>query len=253
MNKTALKKILEHPDKDEIISKLIIGIPSKDIYEWLINKYTNVGEAKLIIAEKSIKSFQDNYLDVYITIKEDFSKTKAALEIGTVEKLELSIKDNPEYKAAVLQTVGKELDIKNSLQHLCFTVETRLGQISDSIQEDPRNINTRIDRVFIEYINAFTGLLEKAYKIINNGPDQVIQHNITVQHIDQHISVFYEVIKKVLSQMDLESSMYFMELFNEEISKIKDPANKVIQPVEERMAEAKILNETINKKINEQI
>ena len=61
MNKNALKKILEHPDRDEIISKLVIGIPPKDIYEFLSVKYTNVSEQKFVIAEKSIKSFQDNY------------------------------------------------------------------------------------------------------------------------------------------------------------------------------------------------
>lgn len=95
------------------------------------------------------------------------------------------------------------------------------------------------------------GLLEKAYKIINNGPDQIIQHNVTVQHIDQYVNVFYEALKKTMEKMDLESSMYFMEQFNEELSKIQDPANKPIQPVEERLAEVKVLNEAINKKINE--
>jgi len=41
MNKNALKKILEHPDKDEIISKLVIGITPKDIHDWLSAKYIN--------------------------------------------------------------------------------------------------------------------------------------------------------------------------------------------------------------------
>lgn len=253
MNKTALKKILDHPDKDEIIAKLILGISPKDVTDWLSGKYTNVSEAKFVIAEKSIKSFQDNYLDIYTTIKDDFAKTKNAMVNGTESSLELSIQENSAYKSLVIETVGKELDIKQKLNNMCSVVETRFSQIFDSLQEDPRNMNTRVDRVLVEYVNAFSSLLEKAYKIINNGPDQVIQHNITVQHIDQHIAVFYEVIKKVLAQMDLESSMYFMELFNEEINKIQDPANRVIQPVDERLAEVKVLNETMNKKINEQL
>lgn len=251
MNKPAWKKILDHPDKDEIIAKLVLGVSPKDVNDWLSGKYTNVSEAKFVIAEKSIKSFQDNCLDIYTTIKDDFSKTKTAMVNGTEESLELSIQENSAYKALVIETVGKELDIKQKLNNMCSVVETRFAQIFDSLQEDPRNMNTRVDRVLVEYVNAFSGLLEKAYKIINNGPDQIIQHNITVQHIDQHIAVFYEVIKKVLAQMDLESSMYFMELFNEEISKIQDPANRPIQPVDERLAEVKILNETINKRINE--
>ena len=249
-NVSAYKKIAQHPDREEIIAKLIIGISPKDVHEWLSSKYTNISESKFVISEKSIKSFKDNGLDIYQDIKADFSKTKAALANGTTDDLELSIKGSLKYKDLVLQTVGKELDLKQSVQMLITMVETRVAQYFDSLQEDPSDMNTRVDRVFIEYINALQALLERAHKIVNNGPDQVIQHNITVQHMDQHVSVFYEVIKKVLSQMDLESSMYFMQLFQEEIGKIQDPANKQIQPVEERLAEVKILNETINKRIN---
>lgn len=252
MNKTALEKILHHPDKDEIISKLVIGIAPKDIHEWLEMKYSNVSEAKFVIAEKSVKSFKDNYLDVYTIIKEDFLKAKTALVTGTAdEQLTLSVSENNSYKNLVLQTVGKELNLKDAIYGLIRVVETRLGQIHDSIQEDPRNINSRVDRVLIEYVDKLGALLEKAYKIALGGPDQIVQHNITVQHIDQHTSIFYEAIKRVLSKMDLESSMYFMEIFNEEMSKLKDPNNRQIQPVEERLAEVKVLNETINKKVNE--
>lgn len=250
MNKTSLKKILDHPDRDEIISKLVIGISPKDIHEWLTNKYVNVSETKFVISEKVVKSFQDNYLDIYTVIKEDFAKAKSSLANSTEEQLELSIKDNPTYKNLVLQTVGKELDLKQSISQLCVAVETRLAQIYDYIQENPRDVNTRIDRILIEYVDKLGGLLEKAYKIMNNGPDQVVQHNITVQHMDQYVFVIYEAIKLTLEQMDIESSIYFMERFNENINKIQDPNNKVIRPVEERLAEVKALNEAINQKIN---
>lgn len=250
MNKTALEKILYHPDRDEIISKLVIGVDPRDIHEWLELKYTNVSEAKFVIAEKSIKSFKDNYLNIYNIIREDFAKARTALATNTEDQLALSIANNTTYQGLVLQTVGKELDLKQAISGLIAAIETRLSQIYDVIQEDPRNINTKIDRVLIEYVDKFGMLLEKAYKIIHEGPDQVVQHNITVQHIDQHTAIFYEAIKRVLAKLDLESSMYFMEIFNEEMGKLKDPNNKTIQPVEERLAEVKILNKTINEKVN---
>ena len=40
MNKPTYKKILEHPDKDEIINKLVIGQSLNDIHDWLKGKYT---------------------------------------------------------------------------------------------------------------------------------------------------------------------------------------------------------------------
>src|SRR5574337_70998 len=250
MNKNALKKILEHPDKDEIIAKLVLDYSAKDIHDWLANKYTNVSEAKFVIAEKSIKVFKENYLDVYSMIREDMLKTKEAIVTSTEAQLELAVKSNPTYKSKMLELAGKEIDVRQMVTHLCIAIETRLGQVFDEIQEDPRNINSRIDRVLIEYGELLGGLLEKYYKFTENPADLVIQHNVTLQAIDQHIPVFYDAIREVLAQMDLESSMLFMELYNEKMSKLKMPHPEPILNTDAKLAEAKLLNETINKKLN---
>jgi hypothetical protein len=250
MNKTALKKILDHPDKDEIISKLVIGQSSKDIYDWLSAKYTNVSEAKFVIAEKSLTSFKDNYLDIYNMIQEDLSKTKGAIVAGTEEQLQLAVKNNPAYKNIMLETANTQLDVRKTIQQLCIAIETRLSQVFDEIQEDPRNINTKVDRLLIEYAEVLGNILEKYYKFTEAPADQIIQHNVTLQVVDQHISVFHDVIKEVLSQMDLETSMYFMEVFTEKMSRLKAPDKEAAPNVDMQLAEVKLLNETINKKVN---
>jgi len=119
------------------------------------------------------------------------------------------------------------------------------------VQEDPRNINTKVERLTNDMVETLGGLLDKYYKWRESRtPDQIIQHNVTLQVVDQHISVFHDVIKEVLSQMDLETSMYFMEVFNEKMSKLKPPTPETPPSQEMKLAEAKLLNETINKKIN---
>ena len=250
MNKNALKKILDHPDKDEIIAKLVLDYSAKDIHDWLAAKYTNVSEAKFVVAEKSVKTFKDSYLDVYNMIQEDIVKTKQAVVTSTEDQLELAIKNNPTYKSKMLELAGQEIDVRKIVAHLCVAIETRLGQVFDEIQEDPRNINTRIDRVLIEYGELLGGLLEKYYKFTENPADISIQHNVTLQVVDQHISVFHDVIREILSQLDLESSMLFMELFNEKMAKLKPPAPDQAPNTDMKLAEAKLLNETINKKLN---
>jgi hypothetical protein len=252
MNKNALKKILDHPDKDEIIAKLILDISPKDIHEGLVGRYTNVSEAKFVIAERSLKTFKDNYLDVYNMIQADITKTKQAVATSTEADLELAVRNNSTYKSKMLELAENKLDVRQMVAHLCLAVETRLGQVFDEIQEDPRNINSRIDRVLIEYGELLGGLLEKYYKFTESPADLTIQHNVTLQVVDQHISVFHDVIREVLSQLDLESSMLFMELFNEKMSKLKPPTPEAIPNTDIKLAEAKLLNETINKKLNTQ-
>jgi hypothetical protein len=248
MNKNNLTKILEHPDKEEIISKLIINISSSDIAEWLKAKYTNPGESRFVLSEKSIKSFQDNYLDLYSHIKEDILKTKQ-MQTSPEEQLELSIKNNKAYKEKMIDLASREIDIKHMITNMIAAIETRAAQVFDTIQDDPRNMRT--DRILIEWFDLLGNVLEKYHKLVNGAPDQIIQHNVTLQVVDQHINVFYDTIREVLSQMDVETSLYFMEVFNEKMSKLKAPAEKDNPTVDMRLAEAKIINENINNKLNE--
>lgn len=252
MNKNALKKILDHPDKDEIIAKLVLDISPKDIHEWLVSKYTNVSETKFVIAEKSVKTFKDSYLDVYSLIQEDIIKTKMAVATSTEEQLELSIKSNPTYRSKMLELASKEIDIRQMAAQLCVAIETRMAQVFDEIQEDPRNINTKVDRLLIDYAEVFGSILEKYYKFTEAPTDaHFTQNNITLQFMDQHILVLQEATREILAEMDLESSMLFMERYAEKISKLKTPEKEVIPNTDVRLAEAKLLNETINKKLNE--
>jgi hypothetical protein len=251
MNKNAIKKIYDHPDRDELISKLVMGFSAKDINEWLASKYTNVSESKFVISESSIKSFQTNYLDIYNIVQEDLAKTRSAISKSTEDELHYTVNNSQAYKDLMVKSVSEELDIRQTVKRLCIAIETRLGQVFDEIQEDPRNINTKIDRLFLEYAETLGNILEKYYKFTEAPADQVIQHNVTLQVVDQHISVFHDVIKDVLSQMDLETSLYFIEVFNDKMAKLKPPNEKTSVPSEARLAEAKLLSENINKKLSE--
>src|SRR5208283_4407555 len=102
--KPSYKKILEHPDKDELISKLCIGVPPCDITAWLQSKYSNINEKKFVISESTLKSFQSTYLDFYQDLLQDLSKTKTAITAGEeVDSIELAIKKNHSYEDAMIK------------------------------------------------------------------------------------------------------------------------------------------------------
>lgn len=252
MNKPSYKKITEHPDKDEIINKLIIGQSTSDIHDWLKGKYTNVSEQKFVLSEKTLKSFQATYLDFYNDVLADLSKTKTALATNnTSDDLELAVKGNPAYREAMIKIANKELDLVAMLSTLAVNIETRMAQIYDLMQEDPNNINTRVENVVIKYAEVFGNLLEKIYKFKEVRPDLLVQHNVSIQGSNPHITILHDVIKEVLSQIDLDSSQLFIELLNERMLQASLPVPGVPMSQDMKMAEVKLLNETINKKINE--
>src|ERR1700722_13579117 len=184
MNKNALKKILEHPDKDEIINRLVLDVPPKDVNEWLAGKYTNAGESKFVISEKSIKTFKDNYLDVYSLIQEDMRNTKQAVATSNEEQLALAVQNNSTYRSKMIELASKEIDIRGMAARLCAAIETRLSQVFDEIQENPRDINTKVDRLLIDYAEVFGNILEKYYKFTEVPAETMIQNNMTIQFMD---------------------------------------------------------------------
>jgi hypothetical protein len=252
MNKPTYKKILEHPDRDEIISKLVIGQASSDIHDWLKAKYTNVGETKFVISEKVLTSFQNTYLDFYNDIQQDITNTKTALATNNnVDNIELVVKSNPSYQDTIAKLAKGELNVEQMMAKMALAIETRIGQVYDIIQENPRDINTRTERLWVELVETASNLLDKYYKWKEAQTTQVVQHTVTLQVVDQHILVFHDVIKEVLSQMDLETSLYFMDVFKEKMDKLKMPEINAAPTTEMKLAEAKLLNETINEKINQ--
>ena len=249
MNKIPLDKILLAPDKSEIISKLVLDIPPLEIHNWLKSKYTTVSEKQFVISEKTLQLFKDNYLDIYQTIQEDLQKTKEAAVTNTEEDLQLAIQGNSTYKNAALSMINNELDVHTMISRLCTNVELRLSQVFDVIQEDPRNINTRVDRLFKEYSEVFGALLEKYYRFCNPENTINVNHNISIQVVDQHVLLIQECIRETLQSMDLESSMLFMDLFAEKMARLKLPSPDAAMSPTDKLAEAKMISETINKKL----
>lgn len=219
---TATEKVLNHIDRDEVISKLLLGISPKDIHENLAIRYSNEAEKKFILSEKTLQTFKNNSLDIYKIIQTDLSKTQA-LAKNTDQELQLALKGNSAYKETLEKLAGQELDIKMMITNMVVAIEMRVAQIFNQIQDDPSSINTRTERLWNEMLDRLKNTLELYNKMVIGAPDQIIQHNMTITHIDQHIAVIQEAIRETLSLMDIESSLRFMEIFSEKMEKLKAP------------------------------
>jgi hypothetical protein len=241
------KRFLNHPDKDEIISKLLAGKPSADIAEWLKAKYNPITEKTFIFSEKYITSFKDEYLDFYTVMKQDLEKTKS--NITATEQMQMEIQGTPAYHKALEKYTDKEVDVKLIIKKLVVNAELRLSQMFDMMQEDPYNFKP--DRTIIEWFNTLMNILEKYDGVLNGSPDQInIQNNISIQVVDEHINVVYNIIKEILTKLDYDTSLLFIDMYNEEIKKIKSNSNHQL-PVEARLKEATILSETVSEKLNQ--
>ncbi len=249
MAHSATDVILQHPDTQEIISKLLQGISPEDIHTNLQIRYQDI-DKKLVVSVKVLENFKKNSLNIYKSIQDDLRKISTSITRSDAD-LQLTLQNNPTYRQTLEKVANNELDIKTMLANMILATETRIAQIFDQIQADPDNVNTRTERLFNEYLDRFQSAIEKWQKYIIQSPDQIVQHNVSIQHIDSQMSIFHNTITRVLSQMDVESSLLFMSLYKEEMEKLQAPTEPQITPVEERMAEVKSIHDQINKKLSD--
>jgi len=249
MKNNSLNKIINHPDKDELISKLTLNISPKEINSWLKDKYEQVGDAQLIIGISSLKQFKDEYLDAYKAIQADaIALYQYNMEPSASSDPLSLINSNKEYKRMLQQYLEQEVDLKVLMKEMIVAVRARIEQLFVLVQQNPAN--TKPDYVLIQWFQTLTNLLEKQETIINGSPDKIIQqNNINIQILDQHIHVFHKVIRDVIARLDYETSLLFVDILNEELKKLKPMSDSPL-PIDVRLAEAHKLEEKLSNQLD---
>lgn len=240
MSETNFQRLLEHIEKDKIISKLVSGETPKQVSEYLKIKYHQPDEKTLRLSADLLQEFVDKYLNQYNFLNKIISDEKN----GKIDKaVAKSLLENKTWKDRIAQLADDEIDFRKKISQVLVMVEARAEQIFDKIQENPRV--TRDDYVLIKYFENLCQLIEKADKLANNKPDQLIQHNVTVQMVEQHSVIFQEAIRAVLKEMDPEISARFMELLSQKLNTLHGATHGVADSRPLTLEQKKELAESI--------
>lgn len=210
-------KILNHADRDQIISKLSTGETSREVAAWLKDKYA-VNKANQIGAT-TLDEFRRKYLNLHGTILEDIKfklKDQAKEELET--KIIDTIKRNKTYEEKLTELVEDQIDWRKRLLQFLNVIETRFAQLYDKTQSNPDNYKP--DYVMIQWMTTILKMVEDIRKV-EGAPDQVIQHNVTVQAIDDQAAVFQQAIQKTIAELDLNTASILIDKLNANIEKLK--------------------------------
>lgn len=232
MSKSIAEKIYQHPDRDEIIAKLLNSISPSDIAEGLNLRYQEVESKKFQLSERMIREFQKDYLDFYLTMKNDLAIVQAPSTPASATLLQ-TLNNNIDYKEALTKYANTELDIKERIAKLCSVIEVRTEQMFNIIQEDPENY--RADRVMIEWLLLLKDTLHELREASETSPDAIsIQNNISIQVLDTHMDAVFGIIREILTKLDYDTSLLFIDMWQEAMGDLK---SKTVEPqtVEQRL------------------
>ena len=214
--------IVEHPDRQEIISRLIGGEAPKIISQWLMLKYGGDGQRHLHIPATTLKSYVETHVDLLDQLQQDIKTHKLAKGNSSAATL---TKKSKTYQGIIEELADNELDLKRTINGIVQVIRTRTEQVFDRIQQQEANnaSSGKGDYALIKYFEILLNSVEKLDKISNNAVEKEVQHSYTVQYIDQNMSIFHEALRETLAELDYETSLRIMDRLNEKIMAAKAP------------------------------
>jgi hypothetical protein len=234
-------KLLDHPDKDEIISKLITGIAPKDVNEWLKLKYAKDEEKHLHLSVKLLKDFKDGHLDLYNDLRNDIAKVESGQPLQ--KAIAKSLQNNKTYQERLNEYADKEVDIKKLLANMIFVGTDRIEQLFDKIQQDP--LSHKADYALLKWLEGLSRLLDQWGKMVLNTPDQIIQHNVTVEKVGEYSHILQSAVRETLAEIDPDIANLFLEKLNVKLEALQSPDMQPI-PLEKRLKDVQILSTKIH-------
>ncbi len=234
--------IVEHPKYQEIITKLLSGISPKEISNWLKLLYAKKEEAHLRLSIKILKSFAESE---YCNLENQLIKDLTTVESGGKidKKLAASLMNNKTYQERLAEVADKEIDIKQMLVGLIKVCQDRAEQVFDKIQDNPGSFKG--DYVFIKYMEQLFNSVEKFDKLVNRSPDQIIQHNLSIQTIDNYTQILQESIRDTLAEMSPELAGVFLDKLYSRMKDLNLPAPIISPTTDEKLKEVSILQEKV--------
>ena len=210
-------KVLNHPDKEKIIEKLLEGESVKEVELWLEKKYPR--SKRLHISYMTLQKFRSENLDLKGEVLEDIKNKKAEVDKKTQEvETRMIIQSTNAYKEKIDEIASSELDVTRRLLEMDKLINSRIEHYYNLLESG--NGSVKEDKVFLEYINTMKSLMQDWKKYIEGFADQRVDHNININVINEHARVLKESILEVLREMDPKLISVFVNKLNFKMKQI---------------------------------
>jgi len=219
-------KILNHPDCQEIIAKLTSGDSSRDVADWLKNKYPDNKDHQ--VSYNSLNEFRKSHLNVHGAVLNDIrSKLADSVEQDAKEQLVKEVKKNKTYREKCEEVIDKEIDWRYRLMQFLNVVESLFEDHFNETQKNPENYKRQY--VMQGWMTTIIQMVQEIRKM-EGAPDQIVQHNVTIQTIEEQTALIQEALRQTFAEVDLETSLLLMDKYTQNLAKLKAQRESQISP-----------------------
>jgi len=222
-------KVINHPDKEKIIEKLLSGESVKEIESWLEKKYPR--SKRLHISYMTLQKFRSENLNIKGDVLEDIKNKKTEIDKKHLElETKMIIQSSNAYQKKIDEIASSELDVTRRLLEMDKLISSRIEHYYNLLETGG---SIKEDRIFLEYVNTMKGLLQDWKKYIEGVADKKIEHNININVVNEHARILKETILEILREMDPKLIPVFVDKLNYRMKQLdvyqdSDPRRHII-------------------------
>lgn len=204
-------KVVKHPDRELIIKKLLDGESVKSVDAWLKSKYPK--KSRYHISYVTLQKFRKENLDLHGSVLDAVKNARADADKEANDQLTRNIiAQSDSYQKKINEIADVELDVSRKLREMDALVTSRLEFYYDSLASG--NGDIKHDKVFLEYLNMYKGILQDWKKYIDGVADKTIEHNININVVNEQVNVIKSIVFEVLQELDPALIPIFLEKVN---------------------------------------
>jgi hypothetical protein len=258
-------KILNHIDREEIISKLLAGMSPNEIRIWLVAKYPDEKDKDQLISVSSISDFRKNYLNLSREatrlIKKEQKKKEMHLPHNAnvtafidraddndevrVLRARDTLLNSPAYRDKLKEVADAQLDAPRLMKELLTLLQSRIEVYYNEIASATTIGDTlKADKMFAEYVKLASDVLKDSKKVWDDYNAQPDEGTIDLDIVHQMVGVVRDVVKDSMNDLAPEIALEFMDRLNKRLTTLDYHMPKPKQQILEQVGE-------INKKILE--
>lgn len=218
-------KVFKHPEKEEIIKKLLNGESVKNLEAWLKKKHPK--KRSLWISYATLQKFRKDHLHLEGDVLEDIKAARKEQDLTSKElEAKAIIASSSAYQQKIKEIVSNELDGNRKILEMITLVGSRLEYYFNMLQTTG---TIREDRMFIELLNTQRGLVQDWKKYVDGVADKKIEHNISLNVVNEQVTVLKNIVFEVLQDLDPKMIPVFIDKVNSRLSDMNYGSNQYQQ------------------------
>jgi hypothetical protein len=212
---TGYSKIQTHPDKEEILQRLLGGDSVRNIESWLKQKYPYAKDKQ--ISFMSLQSYRKTYLNLDNKVIKDLQKERKQLVIAKrqEDRLEM-VQQTKAYQTGLANYVQDSLiDYNAEMLKMMQEIGDGIEQLKDINATKSSHLN---HQAIATYLNQYKGIIEMHHKLIKDQEKRVGNKlESDYETLNKKMSILIDAVKDAFNQTNPDGLFVFLRLVKEKM------------------------------------